>query len=391
MERDALLRTFCQNLIQCPSLSGEEKQVAQLIVQTMKEQGFDEMIIDRYGSVVGTIRGKFPGKALLLDGHIDTVPITDQAQWKHDPYGAKIENNRMYGRGTSDMKASVASMILAAAFFAQDTHKEFSGSVSVSCTVHEECFEGVSSREVSQRVHPDYVIIGEATTNTLKRGQRGRAEIVVETIGKSCHSSNPQEGFNAVYPMLSIVEKIQQLKKEHHPVLGEGILELTDIKSSPYPGSSVVPDFCKVTYDRRLLVGETEESVLAPIERILQEVRQEYPTLIAQAYLAQGEALCWTGETIKAKRFFPAWIVQEDDELVTKALTGLQKAGIEPKLSHFSFCTNGSHFCGEAHIPTIGFGPSREELAHVIDEYIELDQLYASCRGFTAIIAELLQ
>ena len=286
MDRDALLRTFCKNFIQCPSLSGEEKQVAQLIAQTMKEQGYDEVIIDCYGSVVGTLTGKYPGKTVLLDGHIDTVSITNPSQWKHDPYGAEIEDNRLYGRGTSDMKASVASMILAAAFFAQDSKKMFSGSVSVSCTVHEECFEGVSAREVSKQVRPDYVIIGEATTNTLKRGQRGRAEIVVETHGKSCHSSNPQKGCNAVYPMLRIVDKIRQLQKEKHPILGEGILELTDIKSFPYPGSSVVPDFCKVTYDRRLLVRETEESVLAPIERILQEVRQEYPSLAACTYLA---------------------------------------------------------------------------------------------------------
>ena len=73
-----------------------------------------------------------------------------------------------------------------------------------------------------------------------------------------------------------------------------------------------------------------------------------------------------------------------------QALAGLQAAGLEPKLSHFSFCTNGSHFCGEAGIPTVGFGPSLERLAHVIDEYIEIDQLELACRGFQGILSALL-
>ena len=75
-----------------------------------------------------------------------------------------------------------------------------------------------------------------------------------------------------------------------------------------------------------------------------------------------------TGDTIRAKRYFPAWVTEEDSELVQAALKGLKDAGIEAPLSHFSFCTNGSSFCGEAGIPTIGYGPSLESLAHVRDE-----------------------
>ena len=72
-----------------------------------------------------------------------------------------------------------------------------------------------------------------------------------------------------------------------------------------------------------------------------------------------------------------------------KALAGLKKAGIEAPISHFSFCTNGSHFCGEAGIPCIGYGPSLESLAHVRDEYIESEQRTKACRGFASILREL--
>ena len=85
----------------------------------------------------------------------------------------------------------------------------------------------------------------------------------------------------------------------------------------------------------------------------------------------------------------PAWVVDEDSELVQGAMKGLKDAGIEAKLSHFAFCTNGSSFCGEAGIPCIGYGPSLESLAHVRDEYIEIDQLTKACKGFECILAQL--
>ena len=380
---------LCQSAVRLPSFSGQEKAVAELLRDTMESLGFDLVEIDRYGSVLGRIKGKRPGKTVLMDGHIDTVGIPDPSLWKHDPFGGEIDHGRIYGRGTSDMKGSVTAMLTAAAWYAQDVDRDFAGEIWLSCTVHEECFEGVSARLVTERVHPDIVIIGEATTTTLKRGQRGRAEVVVETLGKSCHSSNPHEGRNAVYDMAAVIEEMQAMAPRQQAVLGEGIYELTDIVSSPYPGASVVPERCRATYDHRLLVGETEQSVLADVQAAVDRAAQRRPGLEAKVYLAEGEEQCWTGETIRAKRFFPAWLLEEDDELVVKALAGLKEAGIDAPLSHFAFCTNGSHFCGEAGIPTVGFGPSLEELAHTVDEYIEIDQLTRACEGFQGILRAL--
>ena len=389
MNRDQRLSQFCQDLIRLPSLSGQEEQVARLIEKTMKAYGFDQVEIDRYGSVVGTIHGNRPGKTVVMDGHIDTVPISDPSQWSHDPFGGEQTEGRIYGRGASDMKGSVAAMVSAAANYAQDTEKAFAGTICVSCSVHEECFEGVACREVAKNTKPDFVIIGEATSTTLKIGQRGRAEVVVETEGVTCHSSNPEKGVNAVYHMCALIEEIRKIIPNCHPLLGQGILELTDIVSSPYPGASVVPGLCRATFDRRTLVGETEESVLGQVEEAIRRTKERIPDLKARVYLAQGSAPCWTGETIQAKRFFPAWALEPQDELVQKALAGLRQAGIDAPLSHFSFCTNGSSFCGELGIPAVGFGPSLESLAHVVDEYIEVEQLLRACRGFQGILSQL--
>lgn len=383
------LVAFCQDLIRTPSLSGQEQQVAELIQQTMLQAGFDEAKIDRFGSVLGCIHGNRPGKTILLDGHIDTVDISDRALWQHDPYGAQLEDGKIYGRGTSDMKGSVAAMVMAAADFAKQRCHDFAGDIYVSCTVHEECFEGVSSRNITELCKPDCVIVGEATSTTLKIGQRGRAEVVLETKGKSCHSSNPGEGVNAVYLMTELIQEIRKLPAPAHPVLGQGILELTDIVSSPYPGASVVPEYCRATFDRRLLVGETERDVLQPLEDLIARVRQRIPALQARVYLATGQAACWTGDTIEAPRFFPAWLLPESHWLVQSVADGLHEAGIDAPISHYDFCTNGSHFCGEAQIPTVGFGPSLETLGHVIDEYIEVTQLTKSYHGFISILEKL--
>ena len=274
---------LCQSAVRLPSFSGQEKAVAELLRDTMESLGFDLVEIDKYGSVLGRIKGKRPGKTILMDGHIDTVGIPDPSLWKHDPFGAEMENGRIYGRGTSDMKGSVTAMLTAAAWYAQDVDRDFAGEIWLSCTVHEECFEGVSARLVTERVHPDIVIIGEATTTTLKRGQRGRAEVVVETLGKSCHSSNPHEGRNAVYDMAAVIEEMQAMAPRQQAVLGEGIYELTDIVSSPYPGASVVPERCRATYDHRLLVGETEQSVLADVQAAVDRAAQRRPGLEAKA------------------------------------------------------------------------------------------------------------
>ena len=388
MDRDQRLIAFCQQAVRIPSPSGQEREVAQLMKRKMEEYGFDEVLIDRHGSVLGRMRGCRPGKTILLDGHIDNVDVIDADEWTHDPFG-EIDQGRIYGRGTSDMKGSVTAMISAVAHFAEDSGRDFAGEICVSCTVHEECFEGVSSREITRLAKPDFVIIGEATSSTVKIGQRGRAEVVVETEGVSCHSSNPDKGVNAVYHMMAVIEEIRRIIPNEHPILGKGILELTDIISSPYPGASVVPALCRATFDRRTLTGENEAVILGQVEEAIARAREKIPGLKARTYLAEGKEVCWTGEAIAAKRYFPAWLIDEDNEYVQKALAGLKKAGIEAPISHFSFCTNGSHFCGEAGIPCIGYGPSLESLAHVRDEYIEIEQLTKACRGFASILREL--
>ncbi len=388
-QRQEEILGLCQELVRIRSYSGQEKHVAEAIVAFMGRLGFDETWTDSLGNVVGGVRCRRPGKTVLLDGHIDTVPA-EAADWTRDPFGGERASGKIYGRGTSDMKGAVAAMLAACGYFAADTERDFAGAAFVSCVVHEECFEGVAARAVSERLRPDFVVIGECSELNLKIAQRGRAEIVLETFGKPAHSANPEAGINAVYHMARLIDAVRTLPTSTHPVLGKGILELTDVKSSPYPGASVVPEYCRATYDRRLLVGETRESVLKPIRSLIERLQAQVPNFKARASFARGEERCYTGAPIAEERFFPGWVNQENDEWVATALSGLRQAGLEPKLAQYSFCTNGSHYAGEAGIPTVGFGPSRENLAHTIDEYIEEEQLISATQGYYGILKAAL-
>lgn len=389
--RDEQVITLCQELVRQKSYSGGEKGVAEVLSEHMKTLGFDEVVSDKYGNVIGCIRGSRPGKKLLFDGHIDTVPVTGEGEWLYPPFAAEIHDARIYGRGTSDMKGAVAAMTSAAANFAKDTNKDFAGQIYVAGVVHEECFEGVAAREISKNVKPDYVVIGEASELNLKIGQRGRAEIVVETIGKPCHSANPEKGINAVYKMAGVISAIRTLVPTVHPVLGKGILELTDIKSAPYPGASVVPEYCRVTYDRRLLVGETKESVMAPINELLDKLMEEDKELKVRASYAVGEEKCYTGNVIEGERFFPGWLYDKDDDFVQDVYKKLTKKGFTPGITQYNFCTNGSHYAGEAGIKTFGLGPSKENLAHTLNEYIEVEQLTKVTECYYGVMEALLK
>ncbi len=374
-EKEQEVISLCQSMIQAQSYSGHEDQAAKILTEYFKSHGYDEVITDDYGNVIGHIKGKQPGPKVLFDGHMDTVPVTNEAEWPYPPFGAEIHDGKIYGRGTSDMKGALSAMACAGATFAEKTDKDFAGDIYVAGVVHEECFEGVAARSISKLVKPDYVIIGEASNLNIKIGQRGRAEIVVETFGKPAHSANPEKGINAVYKMAKVIEEIRKLKPTSHPVLGKGILELTDIKSSPYPGASVVPEYCRATYDRRLLTGETKESVLQPLQELCEKMEAEDPELKVRVSYATGKETCYTGNEITGERFFPGWLYDEKESFVQDVYQELTSHGYQPEITQYNFCTNGSHYAGEAGIKTLGIGPSRENLAHTVGEYIEIDQL----------------
>lgn len=378
-------------LIGTRSYTGEEANIVREIIGVMESLGYDEAYVDEVGNVIGVLHGtkEGAGKCLLFDGHIDTVEAENKEEWKAtDPFTPLIKDDLLYGRGASDMKGAFGSMVYGLSQLSRDS---FSGDIYVSGTVHEETAEGFSILPLLKKVKPDVVIIGEATKLQVNTGQRGRGEVVLKTFGKSAHSSNPDVGINSVLKMMKALQAIEGDYVVKEDVLGKGILVLTDIISTPYPGASVIPRVCEVTFDRRLLLGETRESVLAGIDEVLAPIKKEDEAFNYELYFRENSIETYKGYEITGDKFYPPWKIDEESQIVKGALKALKSVGIDEGTSSYSFCTNGSSSAGILEIDTIGFGPGRESEAHITDEYIKISDLEKAAKGYEAIARELLQ
>ena len=376
MEIDgSALETFASRLVATPSPSGEEGAVAALVRAELERLGY-AVEVDELGTVTGTLDAG-DGPCVLLDAHMDTVGVTDPEAWSADPAG-ELRDGRLYGRGSVDMKGPLAALVHGAA--AADLRR---GRVVVSASIAEEMIEGYATVEVARRVRPDVAVICEPSHRSVVVGQRGRAELIVDVHGRPSHSSRPDLGVNAVEATADALRAARGVEMPpEHPALGPAILVVTDVISRPYPALSVLPDRCTATFDRRTLPGEGADDVLAPLRTAVEAAVREHGAT-AEVMLGVDRFDAYTGTAIEAENFAPAWYTGVDAPVARAALAAV---GGEP--GHWLFCTNGSGTAALG-IPTIGFGPGDETLAHRVDEHIELAELYAGARDYAALIEAL--
>lgn len=381
VDEDAL-DDFLLRLVSTDSLSTQEGAAAEVLCTELERLGF-AVEVDQLGSVIGRLElGR--GPTVMLDCHLDTVPVVDRAEWTRNP-GGEVVDGRLYGRGAVDMKGPMAACVHGiAALRGLGT-----GTIVVAGTVAEELVEGPASVHVAKAVGPDFVVICEPSQRRVARGQRGRAEIVVEVDGIAAHSAYPDSGINAAQVMVDVLRALRDWSPPSDPVLGEGILVLIDVKSEPYPSLSTVPVRCRATFDRRLLIGEDEEQVLAPVRAVLEEVATRWGTT-GTARIAADDFVSYTGEAVHAPNFAPAWLFGEDEPVIERAVTGLRRAGLDAEVTNYRFCTNGSGTAGHLGIPTLGYGPGNEDQAHTVDEWIALSEVHLGARGYAAIVAGLI-
>jgi len=382
---------FLRSLIKTPSLSGKEDKVAKLVFEKMKELQYDEIFIDELGSVVGIIKEN-KGKSLCFNGHLDHVPEGDLKNWIYPPYEAVITNGILYGRASVDMKSAVASMIYAAAK-ARDLGV-IRGKLIVAAVVLEELQEGIAMKNIveNHNILPDIVILGEATNLNLAIGHRGRAEIEVIVYGKTSHASMPELGDNAIFKALPFLQRLKDINKNmpEHPILGKGTLALTKIVSEP-PEGPIIPDKCKIYLDRRIASLSTKNEILTELKEMIESLSDELNSSDVEYKIIESELKCYTGYSLKAERFFPKWVVDKESPFVKLAISALSEIGLEPQLITWRFGTDGSYTAGERGIPTIGFGPGDEHLAHQPNEHVSLEDIYKAIGGYISLAKYFLR
>jgi len=375
---------FARDIIRIPSFSCQEGKLVERIEKEMIKVGFDKVKIDSMGNIIGFIgNGK---KKIMIDAHIDTVGVGDPKAWKIDPFAAIVKNNSIYGRGASDQKLSMASIVYAGKAIKELGLANGYTYMAVGSVQEEDC-DGLPIMHIvkKEKLKPDYVIITEPTNLAVYRGHRGRMEIKVVVKGRSCHASAPERGDNAITKMSYIVQEIDKLNNrlKKDKFLGKGTVAVTFTEAKT-PSLNAVPDECTIYLDRRLTMGETMKSAVGEIER-LSSVRKYK----AKVEVLNYEAVSWTGLKVSQEKYFPTWVLPENHELVKAAVKAATVAlGKDPVVDKWVFSTNGVASAGRLKIPTVGFGPANEIYAHSVNEVMPIDHLikaasfYASIGGF---------
>ena len=381
------LFSLIQRLIQIRSYSGDEKEIVEFIVAKMKEFGFDESYHDTFGNAIGRI-GNGPIK-IMYDAHIDTVKVTETENWAHPPFGGEIVNGKMYGRGVVDEKPAMAGFMIAGKILKQIYGNSFPFTLYVVGSVLEEDADGYPLYHIIQneKIKPDYVVLGEPTDLKVYRGQRGRMELKITATGKSAHGAHNQKGINAIYKMAPIVEEIEKLDKKLKPKkpLGKGSITVSQI-SSKAPSTCSVADYCQIHLDRRMTIGENKNSVVKELKAIIKKHKSD-----AKVSIPNVEGTSWKGTEFSQEAYFPTWVYDEKHPLVNAAMNTSKASIGKAKSGVWSFSTNGVATAGHFGIPTIGFAPGKEELAHSSKEELILDDLLKATKFYSLFPFEMVE
>ncbi|MBK8878990.1 MAG: YgeY family selenium metabolism-linked hydrolase [Haliscomenobacter sp.] len=381
-ETDSLIE-FAQHLVRIPSYSGQEEKAIRFAEQQMKALGYDEVVIDSMGNLLGRI-GNGP-TSVLFDAHLDTVEVNDPQDWTFPPFGGAIENGWLQGRGSVDMKSAASAAIFAGAA-ARNLGWDKGKTIYVSCTVFEEDCDGENLKHLFRERHlrPDFVVICEPSNNVITLGHKGKAQILIKTFRVSAHGSAPEKGVNAIYEMAEIIQRVEQTNRNLRILDGlKGTLVLSKI-SSISASLNAVPSECAIYLDRRTVPGETEADIRKEMDQMIagKNASWEIGTLNRKS---------WTGMDICYEPFHSAWKIDPGHELTQACMAAYTDYfGQEPASFDFwDFSTNAVTPVSLG-IPTIGFGPGEYKLAHMRDERCAVRQIIDACGFYARLTARLV-
>jgi putative selenium metabolism hydrolase len=316
----------------------------------------------------------------MMDSHTDTVGVGDPKEWAWDPYKGKVEDGYVYGRGAGDQRAGMACMVYAGKII-KDLGLLGDYTLWVVGSVQEEDCDGLPWLYILKEdgIRADCVLITEPTSLRIYRGHRGRMEIEVHLRGRSCHASAPERGDNPIYKMSRLVEEVEKLNTRLHEdaFLGKGTIAVTEIRSVS-PSLCAVPGACSIHLDRRLTAGETKESAVA-------EVKALPGAEDAEVEILNYDTPSYTGLRYPMEKYYPTWVLDEAHPLAQAAIATYETLWKKaPIVDKWTFSTNGVGSMGLMGVPTIGFGPGEEDVAHSVVERVPIRHLVDAAQFYAA-------
>jgi len=343
---------------------GNEREIAKYIKDFLEDLKISTELIEFEKNRFDVVASIGNGKGLMFNGHMDTVPAGELNKWKYDPFEGRIAGRKIYGRGASDMKGGIASILAAVKNLSREKFKKklllaFVGDEEVALRGSKYLIE--KKKYILKDIK--YGLIGESSTMKARFAQKGVTDIKVKFKGKAAHGSKPELGDNAIYKAADFIQEvrklIEELKKKKNPVLGSGTINVGVIRGGTKV--NVVPEFCDLEIDRRLIPGENIKTITDQIKRILKKLR--------------------LNAEVEVYNFRLPMQLDKNLELI-KILRNIAKIELVGEPGY----TEAELFYRDANIPCVSFGPGIAYQAHVTDEYIPVKNLQKATKIYEELI-----
>ena len=369
---------LAQNLVRINSVNPDlvpgapgELEISKFISDWLGAHGFEVTILEPVPgrpTVVGVARGSGGGRALMFNGHTDTVALQP---FNGDPLNPRVENGRLYGRGSYDMKAGVAAMMIAAA---RTKDAGLRGDVIVACVCDEEV-ASLGSFELVKHFTADAAIVTEPTNHSLHIAHKGFVWATVTTHGTAAHGSRFDLGVDAISKMGKVLVALEALdlgfrRAPPHALLGHGSVHAGTITGGQ--GDSSYPDLCTLTLERRTVPGETPTVVKAELRALLETIK------------TTDADFRYTLEIGLTREPFEIAPNHELVTLVRHHATAL--IGADVPLEGVGYWADTSAL-SSAGIPTLLFGASGAG-AHAAEEWVSVESLELTSRIYEAVAKE---
>lgn len=375
LDAESLFRRLMDIDSQNPDLAAGargERELAEEVAAYLDQAGLTVELHDVVGNrpnVVATLPGTVDQPAVVLEAHLDTVP---------DPAAglpARAEGRRFYGRGACDTKASLASMMVAAATLARSDGAR--PPVVVAGVMDEEYVMRGAAALVDQLPAVQGIVIGEPTSLLPVRAHNGFIRVELLVGGVTAHSSKAHLGTNAIVHASRVVTALddrlgEHLRRHPHAVTGPALLSPTMIGGGIAP--NIVPDRCRVMFDRRLAPGESVDRALGQIEEVLVDLRAEGIDVRLDDPLVA----------------LPAVSTETTEPLVLAAgRASAAVTGNRSEPSGVTYSTDACYLNGVGKHPCVVLGPGSIDQAHTDDEWVDLDEVVRAVDVYVAIVRDL--
>ncbi|WP_442511164.1 M20 family metallopeptidase [Novipirellula sp. SH528] len=370
-----------------------EAEMADFVEQFFATRGIEtwrQLVYPDRPNVIARVPGRDPQRRIVLEAHMDTVSTIGMTI---DPWNPEIRDGKMYGRGACDTKGGMAAMMHAVASLAADGITP-ECDVLFAATIDEEfSYRGVVAlcdsldagpvdpQILKQETSPrnpwtaEAAIIAEPTDLMPVIASKGLVRWKIETRGKAAHSAKPHLGVNAIEHMAHVITAMQKdtlrLSEATHPLLGPATCNIGIVRGGVQ--INFVPDRCEIEIDRRLLPGETHETVLAHYQQLIDSVAAEHPGMdvVMHPPMLSDRPL----ET------------DADSPAVQTMANVLRDMGMDAALIGVPFCSDASKF-GAIGIPSMILGPGSIDQAHAAVEYIECSQVVQASEIYRRFLTE---